>query len=167
MTRAHPSAVPGAATTLPPGPECPLSGRMPADSPTPRGPREVQIPMTDVLQHINGTPVFVCAAEGEPLRDAVDLIGNACYQGAAWVAVPADRLTDDFFSLRTRVAGEIVQKFVNYRLGLAVVGDVSRHTSASSALRDFVYESNRGRQLWFVPDMDALHDRLGQAAASA
>ncbi|WP_433501132.1 DUF4180 domain-containing protein [Sphaerimonospora sp. CA-214678] len=123
--------------------------------------------MTDTLQHINGTAVFVCAADGEPLRDerdAIDLIGNAYYQGASWVAIPADRFTDDFFSLRTRVAGEIVQKFVNYRLGLAVVGDISRHTSISSALRDFVYESDRGTQLWFVPDMDALHDRLGTAA---
>ncbi|MFC0863635.1 DUF4180 domain-containing protein [Sphaerimonospora cavernae] len=126
--------------------------------------------MTDTLQQINGTPVFVCAADGEPLRgerDAVDLIGNASYQGAAWVAVPAGRFPDDFFRLRTRVAGEIAQKFVNYRMGLAVVGDISRHTAASTALRDFVYESNRGTQLWFVPDMDALHDRLGPARASA
>lgn len=127
---------------------------------------EGSTPMPDTLQHVNGVPVLVCAADGEPLRgerDAVDLIGNALYQGASWVAIPAVRLADDFFRLRTRVAGEIIQKFVDYRLGVAVVGDISRHTAVSTALRDFVVESNRGTQVWFVPDLEALHDRLRSA----
>ncbi|WP_411141730.1 DUF4180 domain-containing protein [Streptomyces sp. x-80] len=121
--------------------------------------------MPDALQHLGGIPVFVCAADGAPLRDeraAIDVIGNASYQGAAWVAVPVGRLTDDFFRLRTRLAGDIVQKFVNYRMGLAVVGDISAHTDASTALRDFVRESNRGTQTWFVPDTEALRTRLAQ-----
>ncbi|GAA2253417.1 MULTISPECIES: DUF4180 domain-containing protein [Kitasatospora] len=119
--------------------------------------------MADILQQLEGTPVLVCAPDGAPLsgeREATDLIGNGAYQGAAWVAVPVERLTDDFFRLRTRVAGDIVQKFANYRLGLAVIGDISRHVSVSTALEDFVRESNRGRQLWFLSDLDALRARL-------
>ncbi|GLW99978.1 DUF4180 domain-containing protein [Microtetraspora sp. NBRC 16547] len=125
--------------------------------------------MPDILQHINGIPVLVCDADGEPLRDerdAVDLIGEAFHHGASWVAVPADRFEDDFFRLRTRVAGEIVQKFVNYRIGIAVIGDISRHTATSTALRDFVRESNRGTHLWFVSDVDDLRDRLTPAPGS-
>ncbi|MFI9837394.1 DUF4180 domain-containing protein [Nonomuraea sp. NPDC051941] len=107
--------------------------------------------------------VYVCEPHGEPLRetrDALDLLGEAFGRGASWVAVPAGRLHDDFFALRTGVAGEIAQKFVNYRVGLAVVGDISRFTAASSALRDWVFESNRGGHIWFVGDLEELAARL-------
>ncbi|MYZ36539.1 DUF4180 domain-containing protein [Streptomyces sp. SID4917] len=105
----------------------------------------------------------MCASDGPPLGDeraATDVIGEGMYQGAAWVAVPVARFTDDFFRLRTRVAGDIVQKFANYRLKLAVVGDITSYTEASTALRDFVRESNRGTQLCFVPDTEAFRARL-------
>ncbi|MFC4120918.1 DUF4180 domain-containing protein [Nonomuraea zeae] len=106
--------------------------------------------------------VLVCEPDGPRLRqerDALDLIGAAFGRGARWVAVPAERLHDDFFVLRTGVAGEMVQKFAQYRLGMAIVGDISRFTDASSALRAWVVESNRGGQLWFVRDLEELAER--------
>ncbi|WP_406858931.1 DUF4180 domain-containing protein [Streptomyces sp. HUAS MG47] len=115
------------------------------------------------LQTIHDVPVFLCAAEGARIAseaDALDLIGDAGYQGATWAAVPVERFDDRFFELRSRLAGDIVQKFVNYRMGLVVVGDISRFTEASSALRDFVRECNRGRQTWFVADEAELRERL-------
>jgi hypothetical protein len=115
------------------------------------------------LQKIHDVPVLVCAPTGEAIsseRDVLDLIGDAGYQGAQWVVIPAGRFDEAFFQLSTRVAGEIIQKFVNYRLGIAVVGDISRHTTASSALRDFVRECNRGRQTWFLTDIEELRERL-------
>ena len=72
----------------------------------------------------------------------------------------AQRLGDAFFQLSTRVAGEAVQKFVNYGIRLAVVGDISAHVAASNALRDFVRESNRGRHVWFVDSLEELERRL-------
>jgi hypothetical protein len=110
--------------------------------------------------------VYVHEQDGEPLRgadDALDLISAAWEAGATWVAVPAHRLHDDFFRLRTGVAGEMAQKFVNYRLGLAIVGDVSRHATAGSAFQSWVHESNRGAHLWFVDDLAELAARLGPA----
>ncbi|SHN43559.1 DUF4180 domain-containing protein [Cryptosporangium aurantiacum] len=104
-------------------------------------------------------------AEGAVLGDeraVMDLIGDAFAERAEWVVVPVERLGPEFFRLRSGVAGAVVQKFANYRLGLAVVGDISRYVAASEALRDFVRESNRGRQLWFVPDEAALEERLGE-----
>ncbi|MEU1755012.1 DUF4180 domain-containing protein [Micromonospora matsumotoense] len=59
-----------------------------------------------------------------------------------------------------RLAGEVVQKFVNYRLRLAVVGDISGHVTRSTALRDFVVEADRGRQLRFVDTLAELEERL-------
>lgn len=121
--------------------------------------------MTTTLRQIHDVPVLMCDREGEPIaceQDAVDLVGNAAYQGARWVAVPAARFDEAFFRLSTRVAGDIVQKFTNYRVGLAVVGDIEAHTSGSAALRDFVRECNRGTQTWFVPSLQALADRLAE-----
>jgi hypothetical protein len=119
--------------------------------------------MPDTLQQFSGTPVLICAPDGAPLRDehdVTDLIGEGLGHGATWVVIPAGRLADDFFRLRTHVAGGVIQKFVNYRMGLAVVGDISRHTDASTALQDLVRESNHGTQLWFLPHIDALRTRL-------
>ncbi|MDH6126442.1 DUF4180 domain-containing protein [Kitasatospora sp. GP82] len=58
------------------------------------------------------------------------------------------------------MAGEIVQKFVTYRVGLVVLGDISGHVAAGSAPRDFARESNRSTQLWLCPDTDDLANRL-------
>jgi hypothetical protein len=111
---------------------------------------------------MHGLPVLVLPPDGPHLqtdRDAVDLVGKAIEYGAEVLVVPAERLSDDFFTLRTRLAGEFVQKFVNYRLRLAILGDISGHLAKSSALRDFVAETNRGDQLWFVATLNEL-DRL-------
>ncbi|MEV0387342.1 DUF4180 domain-containing protein [Nonomuraea sp. NPDC050643] len=109
--------------------------------------------------------VLVCDPDGEPLRatrDVLDLIAEAWGSGATWVAVPAGRLPADFFSLRTGVAGEVAQKFAQYRLGLAIVGDVSRHTAASNALAAWVTEANRSDHLWFVKDLAELTARRSE-----
>jgi hypothetical protein len=115
---------------------------------------------------LHGVRVLECAAEGTRLRtdrDAVDLIGAAFEHRAALIVLPVTRLDDDFFRLRTRIAGEIIQKFVNYRLRLAIVGDISRHLDESSALRAFVNESNRGKDVWFLASLEELDRRLGRA----
>ncbi|MGW2271040.1 DUF4180 domain-containing protein [Streptomyces yangpuensis] len=122
----------------------------------------------DTLQTINDVPVLMCGAEGGTIageREALDFIGNASYQGAEWAVIPVERFDEAFFRLSTRVAGEIIQKFVQYRVGVVVLGDISRHTAASPALRDFVRECNRGRQTWFLADTEELRERLTRGSA--
>jgi len=109
--------------------------------------------------------IFACPPDGEKIkndRDAVDLIGEAYHRGAGVVLIPAERLDDDFFRLETRIAGEILQKFVTYKLRVAIVGDISQHVAKSSALRDFVYEANRGGHIWFVSNRQELNQKLEQ-----
>jgi hypothetical protein len=113
----------------------------------------------DVVVELDGAPVFVCAPEGPALsseQDATDLIGNAMYLGATCVAIPVERLDGAFFDLRTGLLGSIAQKFVNYRMRLAIVGDVSAYVAKSNAFRDFVTETNRGKQLVFIPTLDEV-----------
>ncbi len=112
---------------------------------------------------IGSVPVMVLPPDGDPIareQDALDVIGDAGYRGAHWAAVPVERFAPDFFVLRTRLAGAVIQKFVQYSVRLAVVGDISAQVEASSALRDFVRECNRGTQTWFVADLAALEERL-------
>jgi hypothetical protein len=118
--------------------------------------------VADLVTERRGVPVLVCGAEGAPIastQDALDVIG-AAFSRADVVAVPVGRLDGRFFALRTGLAGEIMQKFVNYRMRLAVVGDISAHVAASPALRDLVSESNRGGHVWFVADLDELDTHL-------
>lgn len=101
--------------------------------------------------------------EGPLLADAADardLLGQLWGTGADTVAVPVGRFAPEFFDLSTRVAGDIAQKFVDYRVRLAVVGDVSGYEERSSAFRDWVRESNRGDHVWFVADDATLEARL-------
>ncbi|MGN6326403.1 DUF4180 domain-containing protein [Pseudolysinimonas sp.] len=92
-------------------------------------------------------------------QDAMDLIATTFGAGGAdTVVVPVERLDPDFFRLSTGVAGEIAQKFVNYRRRLVVLGDITAHVAASDAFRDWVREANRGRDIRFVASLDELGD---------
>jgi len=92
--------------------------------------------------------------------DARDLIQETFGTGIELAVVPVERLDPDFFVVRSGVAGVFVQKLVQYRLRLAVVGDISAQLAASDALRDWVREVNRGRDILFVPDTAAFEERL-------
>jgi len=116
-----------------------------------------------IVQTLNGVPVGVCGADGPKLdgeRAATDVIGDAFGSGARVIAVPVERLGEGFLTLSTRIAGEVIQKFVNYGFQLAFVGDISAAVAGSDALRDFVRESNSGRHVWFVADLDELVAKL-------
>jgi hypothetical protein len=119
--------------------------------------------MTGELREIAATRVYVCAADGPGLaedRSLSDLIGELFGSGARIVAVPLGRLGPDFLRLSTGVAGHVLQKLVNYRFQIAVIGDVSAAVAVSGPLGDFIRESNRGRTVWFVDDLAALEAKL-------
>lgn len=118
---------------------------------------------------VHGVQVFELAAEGKKLRtarDATDVMGEALSQGARWIVIPVERLDEDFFRLKTGVAGEIVSKLVGYRMGVAFIGDISRYVEASDSFRDFVREANRGKDFWFVADAAEFRQRLAKIEAT-
>ena len=125
----------------------------------------VKMAIMSAALDLNGIRVYHVPAQGPELRtaqDAVDLISAASEHGAAFIAIPIERLGDDFFELRTRIAGDIVQKFAMYGRRVAIVGDISGRTAASTSLASFVAESNRGRDLWFVNNLEELVNRLAK-----
>ena len=117
----------------------------------------------DRIVNFGSVKVLAVAPDGPLLaeeRDAGDFLGLGWSHEAEMLAIPVTRLGPDFLRLRTRLLGDVVQKFVNYRMRLAVVGDISGDVAGSDALRDYVYEANKGKAIWFVDDLAELEARL-------
>ena len=119
--------------------------------------------LRDVISQIADKKVLTYRGDQLTLgseQDAVDLLGDAFGEHADIVVVPADRVAPDFYTLSTRVAGDVVRKFAMYQTRLVVLGDITEHLEASEAFRAFVHEINRGRDIWFVADEAELTAKL-------
>lgn len=88
-------------------------------------------------------------------EDGLDLLGNIYYQGFHKMIIHEKSITPDFFDLKSGIAGEILQKFSNYRMPLAIVGDFTQYESKS--INDFIRESNQRKQVIFV---DSVEDAI-------
>lgn len=96
-------------------------------------------------------------------QSALDLVMTARYEGKAEkIIIDKNTVAEDFFILSTGMAGEILQKFTNYHIKAAFYGDFTHYTS--KPLRDFIYESNRGTGVFFVPTREEAVRRLTECA---
>jgi len=96
--------------------------------------------------------------EIESVQDALDLMGNSDYLGARSVIIYKKNLPNEFFDLKTKLAGEILQKYANYHFKLAIVGKFE--TYQSNALRAFILECNRGKHIFFTEDRKTALEKL-------
>ena len=88
-------------------------------------------------------------------QDGLDLIGICMGNNASSMIIQKSNVSEDFFNLKTGLAGEILQKFSTYDIKLAIIGDFAGYTSNS--LTSFIYESNKIGRILFVPSLeDAL-----------
>ena len=88
----------------------------------------------------------------QTVEDAVDLIGNISYQGFDKLIIHEENMIPDFFELKDKIAGNILQKFSQYSMPLAIIGDFEKYESKS--LDDFIFESNKGNQINFVTTVE-------------
>jgi len=110
-----------------------------------------------------GGRILEYPTEGSPLGNvssSLEMIAAARSQDAEWIAVPIERLGEEFFQLGNGIAGEVLQKFVTYHLRVAILGEILRLSGPSKALHDFVVECNRGSTVWFLRDLEELQNRL-------
>ena len=93
------------------------------------------------------------------VQSALDLMATVRYEtGADRMILPKIALDERFFVLSSGLAGDVLQKFVNYQLKVAIVGDYSGYTS--KPLRDFIYESNNGSHVFFVATEEEALEKL-------
>ena len=120
---------------------------------------------TEVIKK-NNTEVAVVSNDELLITDvqsALDLIMTVKYEtGCTNIAVNKGAIVNDFFVLSTCLAGEILQKFINYGVRFAIYGDFSKYTG--KPLRDFMYESNKGKDIYFQPTASLAVDKLSGCA---
>jgi len=85
-------------------------------------------------------------------EEGLQLMADLYYQNFDKIIIHEKNITPDFFDLKTGIAGELLQKFSNYRIQLAIIGEFSKYPGNS--IKDFIYESNKGRQINFLASVD-------------
>lgn len=97
---------------------------------------------------INSNEVII-----KDVQSAIDFIMTIKYEtNCNKIALNKNAIINDFFILSKGLAGEILQKFINYQIKFAIIGDYSKYTS--KPLKDFIYESNNGKDVFFVASED-------------
>ncbi len=107
-----------------------------------------------IVAHLTSNEVII-----NDLQSAMDTIMNVEYQAKTKnIAISKDLISKDFFILSSGLAGEILQKIVNYHFRIAIYGDYSNYKS--KPLKDFIYESNKGQDIFFVDNLEIAINKL-------
>ena len=94
-------------------------------------------------------------------QSALDVLMTAKYDaGTKNIVISKKLIVEDFFILSSGLAGEILQKYINYGGRIAIYGDYTHYTS--KPLHDFIYESNKGKDVFFVRTQEEAVDMLTQ-----
>ncbi len=94
-------------------------------------------------------------------QSAIDFVMGIRYEtNCNKIALNKEALIDEFFILSKGLAGEILQKFINYQVKFAIYGDFSKYTS--KPLKDFIYESNQGKDIFFVENEEDAVEMLSR-----
>ena len=112
--------------------------------------KEVYFRMEITIDHKNDSKIAVISSEGiviKNVNDALDLMADVKYQGYDKMLLRKEQIIDDFFDLKSGLAGEILQKFTTYQMRVAIVGEFAGYNSKS--LNDFIYECNQGDKILF------------------
>lgn len=106
------------------------------------------------IEHLkeNGTDIAVISSDEKLIVDtqsALDLAMTVKYEtGVANIVISKSAVCEEFFILSSGMAGEILQKYINYHVRIAIYGDYTQYTS--KPLKDFIYESNKGKDFFCV-----------------
>jgi len=113
-----------------------------------------------ILHNVNGEFIAEVEPDGFTVRHAQQFLEAMMNVPASKLILHRSNFDETFFDLRSGLAGEILQKVVNYHRQLAIVGDFSAYSSKS--LRDFIYESNKSNTVVFVGTVDEALKRLSE-----
>ncbi|ARJ22286.1 DUF4180 domain-containing protein [Bacillus sp. ISL-8] len=93
------------------------------------------------------------------VQSALDLMATVQYEAdSKRIVIKKSLISESFFDLKTRLAGDILQKFINYSVKIAIIGDFSMYTSKS--LKDFIYECNKGKDIFFLATEQQAIEKL-------
>ena len=102
-----------------------------------------------------------CLPDGDLLaseRDALDLVAACGENKTGSLMVHAASLPEDFYHLKTGLAGSILQKFNTYRIRCAMV--LTPQLVRQGRFHDMVLEANRGSQFHVFYDRELAEQWL-------
>ena len=97
---------------------------------------------------------IVCSNNEEPLRreeEATDYISKCWENDTNYLVFYDKALSDDFFNLKTRLAGMVLQKFMNYKIKVAVI--IENEDRLNDRFREMILESNKGNDFRIFKDI--------------
>ncbi len=97
---------------------------------------------TQIAEVISETIIIYSTDEG------LELLMDLYYQDFVSIILYENNITPEFFDLSNGMAGEILQKFSNYRVRLAIVGDFFQ--CKSNSIKSFILESSKTGHVNFV-----------------
>ena len=93
-------------------------------------------------------------------QDALEVMMSIGTAGIRKIIFHQKNFAPEFFDLKSGLAGEVLQKASNYKMQIAIVGQFD--AIQSSSMKAFIAESNRGRQNFFVGDVDSAVKMLAE-----
>jgi hypothetical protein len=114
--------------------------------------------MKYIQHYINGKTIAEFNAEGVVLKTTQEFLQMIMDSCAEAIIVHQQNIDQSFFELRSGFAGDMLQKVVNYRLRLAIIGDFAVYESKS--LKAFIAESNRSNTIVFVSTVEEALTRF-------
>lgn len=75
-------------------------------------------------------------------QDVVDCISICMENDVYTIMFPSNVLSEDFFKLKTRLAGMALQKFINYHVKIAVI--IEGEESYNDRFKEMIMEANKG-----------------------
>lgn len=110
---------------------------------------------------VNKHTINICSP-GQFIRkeqDILDLIAVCGENDSNLVVLQADNFAPEFYDLKSGLAGTIFQKFSNYLITAAIVGDF---TNVSQRFRELIGECNRGKQIRFFENTEQATEWLAK-----
>jgi hypothetical protein len=114
--------------------------------------------MNYLLHVVNDVSIVEITKENPVIHTAQDFLEIMMNLPADTFTIYHETLDEDFFNLKSGLAGEMLQKVVNYSCRLGIVGDFTRHTSKN--LQDFIRECNRSNTIVFTETFEEAAKRL-------
>ncbi len=93
-------------------------------------------------------------------QDALDLVGGCGEYEVSRLLIPEGCLSEDFYDLKTGLAGEVLLKFSNYRIKAAAV--IPTDMVGKGKFYEFALETNRGRDFRIFSDLPKAMEWLIQ-----
>ncbi len=107
---------------------------------------------THTIREIKAAEIISDEIIVKSTESGLQLLGDLYYQGFDRILIYDKNIIPEFFDLKTKIAGDILQKFAQYRMGITIIGDFSKYNSAR--LNEFIYESNKGNNINFAGTLD-------------